>query len=151
MDYQHIFFILAGIGAAGVILLAAAFIHLKVRWYKLFGKADSKEAVLTALIAKNADLEKSLHQHDARLKIVEAIAAHSIHKIGFLRFNPFAETGGDNSFALTLLDHVNNGVIISGLYLRDGMRIYAKAIERGNSHHPLSKEEETSLQQAFKG
>src|SRR3989344_2548827 len=41
-----------------------------------------------------------------------------IQKIGLIRFNPFKDTGGDQSFILSLVDGNDTGVIISGLYAR---------------------------------
>src|SRR3989344_6686023 len=43
-----------------------------------------------------------------------------IQKIGLVRFNPFKDTGGDQSFILSLVDGNDTGVIISGLYARSG-------------------------------
>jgi len=66
-----------------------------------------------------------------------------------LRFNPFKETGGDQSFILALLDEDNNGVVLSGLYSRSGMRWYAKRIKKGlGTEHSLSEEEKEAIRQA---
>ena len=150
LNYQSIFFILASIGAVGVAVLAIVFFLFHARWKRLFGPADTEEALIASVASKCNDLGERIKYHDERLKLVEAIATKSIHKVGFVRFNPFSETGGDNSFALTLLDRDGSGVIISSLYMRDGARRYAKAIVRGASKNPLSKEEEASLKQALK-
>ncbi len=72
----------------------------------------------------------------------------TIKKIGIIRFNPFNNTGGDQSFALALLDSTNSGIVISSLYLREGTRIYAKPIQELKSKYPLSKEEEEALNKA---
>lgn len=72
----------------------------------------------------------------------------TIKKIGIVRFNPFNNTGGDQSFALALLDSANSGIVISSLYLREGTRIYAKPIQELKSKYPLSKEEEVALKKA---
>ena len=82
--------------------------------------------------------------------MLEKISHVSIQKVGFLRFNPFQDTGGDQSFILTLLDRDNNGVLISSLYARGGVRIYAKNIERGKAKHPLSKEEKEVLEETIR-
>lgn len=72
-----------------------------------------------------------------------------IQKIGLIRFNPFKETGGDQSFVLSLLDKENNGVIISGLYSRAGTRWYAKKVKKGaGTEHNLSEEEKDSIKKA---
>jgi len=72
-----------------------------------------------------------------------------IQKIGLLRFNPFKDTGGDQSFILSLVDGQNTGVVISGLYSRSGTRWYAKKVVEGNSiDHELSEEEKRALKEA---
>ena len=74
-----------------------------------------------------------------------------IQKIGLLRFNPFKDTGGDQSFILSLTDGTDTGVIISGLYSRLGTRWYAKKIVKGKAlEHDLSEEEKTALRMASK-
>lgn len=72
-----------------------------------------------------------------------------IQKIGLVRFNPFKDTGGDQSFILSLVDGNDTGVIISGLYARSGTRWYAKRVLRGKSaEHELSDEERKALREA---
>lgn len=72
-----------------------------------------------------------------------------IQKIGLLRFNPFKDTGGDQSFILSLVDSADNGVIISGLHSRTGTRWYAKKIVNGKAlEHELSEEEKAALRMA---
>jgi len=72
-----------------------------------------------------------------------------IQKIGLVRFNPFKDTGGDQSFILSLIDGNDTGVIISGLYARTGTRWYAKRIVKGKSaEHDLSEEEKKALKEA---
>lgn len=72
-----------------------------------------------------------------------------IQKIGLIRFNPFKDTGGDQSFILSLVDGKDTGVIISGLYARSGTRWYAKRVVNGKSvEHDLSDEEKRALKEA---
>jgi hypothetical protein len=72
-----------------------------------------------------------------------------IQKIGLVRFNPFKDTGGDQSFILSLVDGNDTGVIISGLYARSGTRWYAKRVMKGKSvEHELSDEERKALKEA---
>lgn len=72
-----------------------------------------------------------------------------IQKIGLVRFNPFKDTGGDQSFILSLVDGNDTGVIISGLYARSGTRWYAKRVLKGKSaDHELSEEESRALKEA---
>ena len=69
-----------------------------------------------------------------------------IQRVGLLRFNPFKDTGGDQSFILSLCDANNTGVVISGLYSRSGTRWYTKRVVNGKGlEHELSDEEKKVL------
>ncbi|CAN5312412.1 hypothetical protein BH10PAT1_BH10PAT1_4850 [soil metagenome] len=70
-----------------------------------------------------------------------------IQKVGMIRFNPFNETGGDNSFTICLMDANSNGVLLTGLHTREKTRMYAKKIENGKSSSELSNEEKKVIAQ----
>jgi len=70
-------------------------------------------------------------------------------KIGIVRFNPFSDTGGSQSFTMALLDKADNGVIMTSLYARTGNRWYIKYIKAGAGHEvELSKEEKLAIKDA---
>ena len=69
-------------------------------------------------------------------------------KMGFIRFNPFNEVGGDQSFSLALLNGNDDGIVISSLYSRQESRVYAKTVNKGESTYSLSKEEQKAISQA---
>lgn len=72
-----------------------------------------------------------------------------IQKIGLVRFNPFSDTGGSQSFTLTLLDGHDNGLVMTSLYARTGNRWYIKEIQAGKGkEYELSKEEQTAISKA---
>jgi hypothetical protein len=73
-----------------------------------------------------------------------------LSNIGIVRFNAFDDVGGDQSFAVVLLDSDRNGVAFSSLYGRQDSRIYAKAIYNGEGERPLSAEEQQALAKALK-
>ena len=73
----------------------------------------------------------------------------SVQHVGLVRFNPFQETGGDQSFALALLDGRGDGIVISSLHSRTVTRFYAKPVKGGTSQLSLSEEEAKAVQQAM--
>lgn len=86
-----------------------------------------------------------------RLEKTEKGVLLSFKKIGFFRFNPYRETGGDQSFVLALLDGHDNGFVVSSLHGRTGTRIYAKPVEKGNgAGYELSAEEKKAVALALK-
>ena len=66
-----------------------------------------------------------------------------------LRFNPFAGTGsgGNQSFATALLDEEGNGVVLSTLYSREKVSMFAKPVKNRTSEFELSEEEKDVLKQ----
>ena len=80
---------------------------------------------------------------------LQKICDISITKVGVVRFNPFKDTGGDQSFVIALLNSNNNGIVLSSLYTREGNRVYTKPIEKGTSTYHLSKEEEKAIAEAI--
>ncbi len=150
---MNIFFIISIILAAAVAAEAWFLLDLKKKVSLLFGgkETENPEELLRETLRRLARTEAKLEEFEPRLKIAEEISKISVQKVGFLRFNPFPDTGGDNSFVLALLDKDDNGVIVSSLYMREGMRIYAKKIERGRTQHPLSDEEQKILEQTIHG
>lgn len=77
---------------------------------------------------------------------VHELAHLGLHKIGMIRFNPFRDIGGDQSFSIALLDGEDNGLVLSSIYSRDGVRVYTKAIQGGISEkHPLTEEEKRAI------
>ncbi len=82
---------------------------------------------------------------------IEKDGEFHIQKVGLRRFNPFKDTGGDQSFILSLLDRKDTGIIISGLYSRSGVRWYAKKVKNGKGvEHELSEDERKALDEAGK-
>ena len=77
---------------------------------------------------------------------IHNLALKSLHKIGIVRFNPFKDIGGDQSFAIALLDGKNSGLVISSLHTREGTRVYTKPVVQGESQkYPLTEEERQAI------
>ena len=123
--------------------------HKKVKKFLGATGIDIDEDIAHGLMRRVARLEAKSEETDPRLVVLERIATSSIQKVGFVRFNPFQDTGGDNSFMLVLLDRNDTGVLLSSLYMREGARLYAKAIEKGKTKHALSAEENKILEETL--
>jgi hypothetical protein len=108
----------------------------------------SLEAILDAHLDKFLAVGRELDELSARSAVLEAEARRAVQRIGLVRFNPFEETGGNQSFALALLDAEGNGWVLSSLHARTGTRVYAKAITGGRSDAGLSEEETAAIRQA---
>lgn len=97
---------------------------------------------LAKLGKKNSELKNELEK-------LKSESRRHFQKLGFVRYNPFSGVGSDQSFSLAVLDDDNNGFIITSLFSREGNRVYAKAIEKGNSTYQLSDEEKEALDKAI--
>jgi hypothetical protein len=80
---------------------------------------------------------------------VERELVGAFSRVGLVRFNPFEDTGGSQSFALAVLDGNGDGFVVSSLHARAGTRLYAKSVSRGASDSALSAEEAEALRQAM--
>ena len=109
----------------------------------------SIEAVLDAHLDKVLAVARELDDLSARSAVLESDARRAIQRVGLVRFNPFEDTGGNQSFALALTDQKGDGFIISSLHARVGTRLYAKAIVAGRSDATLSAEEAEALRLAL--
>lgn len=110
--------------------------------------ASDLEGVLFEEIKRLKKAESNIEELFKSSKILKKITYQTIQKVSVIRFNPFKETGGDQSFVIALLDSRDNGLIISSLFTREGTRVYTKPIESGQSTYPLSKEEIEALKKA---
>lgn len=136
--------------ATGCLILARRTRDLDVRLSGITRGAEGRslEAVLDTHLEKVFAMSRELDDVVARTAILEAAQRRSFQRVGLVRYNPFEETGGNQSFALALLDATGNGWVLSSLHARSGTRVYAKAITAGRSEAGLSAEESAALAQA---
>ncbi|MFA5249502.1 MAG: DUF4446 family protein [Candidatus Paceibacterota bacterium] len=117
-----------------------------------FPKKQNKEELppenLEQALVIFKNLEDKIGELSARLDKLEKAEQCFFQKLGLVRFNPFKEMGGDQSFSLALLDKNNNGFIITSLSSRQGNRIFAKPLAKGASTYQLSEEEKQAVEQA---
>src|SRR3989338_7271470 len=145
---NQLFLLLGTIGVLvlGFAVFGALFYGLNKKVAILFGGVKNKEIDLQKnLVGRIATAEIRLREMEPRLAVVEAISKISVQKVGFTRFNPFNDTGGDNSFVVVLLDRESNGILLTSLYMREGVRMYAKKVEAGETRQQLSEEEKRVL------
>ena len=95
------------------------------------------------IVSKNKEIENQINQ-------IERTLMTCIQKVGVVRFNAFDNVGSDLSFAISLLDDSDNGIVLSGIYSRDSSSTYAKPVVGGKSKYPLSAEELQALDIAKK-
>jgi len=115
---------------------------------KFFKKKKKEPENLKEVLAQFRDLEKNFEKISEEIENLKEESKFSVQKIGVVRFNPFSEVGGDQSFSIALLDGSNSGVVVTSLYSREGNRVYGKPIKEGSSEYSLSEEEKEAIEKA---
>ena len=113
------------------------------------GDESSLEDVLGSHLDRVRQVVDDVQSVSARTTSVERDLIGAFSRVGLVRFNPFEDTGGNQSFALAMLDGNGDGFVVSSLHARAGTRLYAKAVAAGASDAALSDEEAEALRQAM--
>ena len=139
-----------------LLLLAVVVLARRTRWIDARlrgltrgGDGQSLEAVLDAHLDRVDAVARQLDALTARATVLEGTQRKAFQRVGLVRYNPFEETGGNQSFALALLDAAGDGWVLSSLHARSGTRVYAKGITAGRADAGLSEEETAAIAQAM--
>lgn len=132
--------------------LSVVFYRLLTHYRRIAKRAHEGDLVVAIekLLAQEQKNTTELKRVMAELALVKKNAINPIQKVGITRFNPFGETGGDQSFSVCLLNGEDNGFILTALHTRDRTRVYTKTIVGGISKTELSGEEQKVLKEAQK-
>lgn len=138
---------------AAIVIVSTWLLVLSIVVYTFVLRGKKQKTVpsgdLSTLVAQQAEkiekLEQYLSATRSQLNGLDAKSIGFVQKVGFVRFNPFAETGGDHSFSIALMDGNSDGFVITSLHTRAGTRSYAKVIKAGKSDQEFSREEQKAL------
>ena len=138
------------------VLLLGARVGRATRAYReVVRDPDHGGRSLHDLLAGNASAIERASERMAEMEamhgLIDARTRRSLQHIGMVRFNPFEDTGSDQSFAIALLDDRRDGVVISSLHGRSNTRVFAKPVADGGSPHNLSDEEAEAIRIAVEG
>ena len=109
----------------------------------------SLEAILEAHLTRVHDAIRQVEAVEGRASVLERDLKRSFSRVGLVRYNPFEDTGGNQSFALALLDEHGDGFVMSSLHTRNQTRVYAKGVRAGQSDSAMSAEEQEALKAAL--
>jgi uncharacterized protein DUF4446 len=84
-----------------------------------------------------------------RLELVDGQARKAIQRVGIVRYNPFEDTGSNQSFVLAVLDAHANGFVLSSLHSRQQTRVFLKPVAAGKTETALSEEEAEAIRRAI--
>jgi hypothetical protein len=144
------------------VLLAAALVLL-IFLYRRFGNLEAKykkfmrnsegvsniEDVIFRCMEEIDYLKKEYVIANNRIVELDGRTAFDIQKVAVKRYNVFEDVGSDQSFSVVLLNRNNDGVMLTGLYTREGTTTFAKPISNGLCQYMLSAEEKDVLEDAL--
>ncbi len=139
--------------AVAVVLLFIGFVFSLVTTNRLNLRLQS------LLRGTSTDLETVLNDHmntvhttvnrmemlEQAVAILQAKQPLCLRYGGLERYDAFQDVGGEQSFSLVLLDERGDGLVMSSVYSRSDVRVYAKSIQNGQPSHKLSGEEQKAL------
>jgi hypothetical protein len=133
-----------------VLLVLVFWMYFKLRRFLVGIDSDSIKDSLTFVGSGLKELESFRSEMENYLSTVESRLKKSVQSVHTVRFNPFHGTGagGNQSFATAFLNEHGDGVIVSSLYARDHVSVFAKPVKNLKSEHELSDEEKEALDSA---
>ncbi|MEK7531025.1 MAG: DUF4446 family protein [Patescibacteria group bacterium] len=137
-------FLIALISA--VVILAGLVLYLALRLSKLTRGASggSLEAIIKELHTGHEIHQKHIRELQETTAGHHTRLSHTIRGVSTIRFDPF-QNAGQQSFATALLNESGDGVVISGIHARDGVRVYAKEVHNFMSERELSESEAEAI------
>lgn len=140
------------IGILGLITITLLIIVMKL-YKKIANLTKGKDATsLEGVISENnrlaLEIKSKLKNQELQIVEIKKDSMKNVQNVGVIRFNPFKETGGSQSFAIALTDKKKNGVVISSLYARERINVFAKPLVNGESTYTLTDEEKSAIAQS---
>jgi hypothetical protein len=143
--------VLALLALLGVVIMLARQQRLLGQYQHLMAgtSGGNLESMLNEHIAQVRETADRLESVDRLARRLEKAAYFSLQHLGVVRYNPFSDSGGDQSFAIALVDGHGNGVVLSSLHARDLTRVYAKPLQKWESTYSLTDEEKQAIALAY--
>ncbi len=144
---ELVFFVLAGL-AILIGLFWARNTEKRLKRFFLGKKGKDLEDTIIHLHEKISKLEKAKENTENEIAVLHGKLRKSVRGLETIRFNPFVDQGSNQSFAIGMLNEDGDGVVLSSLYARDRMSVFAKPVKGGKSEFELTEEEAEVLKQA---
>ncbi len=142
-----------GVIALWLLIITILLTRMLLHYARLTSDVSKKDLVssLNHLIAVSERNSKDIESLTVNLNAEITENKKHLQRLGFKRYNPFTDTGGDQSFTAAFLDDLGDGIMISSLHSRENTRLYAKKVAGGKvSAQSLSSEEQEVIKQALK-
>ncbi len=118
----------------------------------VFTRGKNGVSLESAVKQLGDDYRDYTNRHADLVKIVDDINHRlmtSHRGFAITRFNAFEHTGGNQSFAIAILDEKGNGMVLSSLYSRERSNVFGKPIINFTSEVELTDEEKDVVKKAI--
>ncbi len=152
MDSLILLFITLSISTAWLLVLTYLYFD-SVKHYKQLSinRGESLDKAVNLIFKGLEQLHTEIERTKIKVSQIEKAQVKHIQRVAMKRFNPFDDTGGNQSFSMAILDANNDGIVFSSLHGRSGTRLYAKPIKMGKqADYELSIEEQEVVNLARK-
>ena len=148
---MSITFILAciALGVSAITFIWCVVFAYRLKKLTLGKNGASLEDTVTSLDKNIQALSKN---HETALKTIielQSKTQSSLRLNSLVKFNALPDLGGNQSFALALLDEQKFGYVLTLLVVRERMQFFAKRIEAGSCEQELIPEEQTAIKNAL--
>jgi len=135
------------------LLLSYGLLRILISFNRLTkgGKKGNLEKILKSFFKQERLDKKALGDLQTKISALEKSNNFCFKKAGLVKFNPFADLGGDQSFCLALLTGNDEGLVITSLHGRSTTRVYTKLVTRDSKEKRFSKEELRAIKKAKGG
>lgn len=142
---------IAALGVSALTLVVALRVLIRLRRLErmaLLPIATGTDPGARSELERIDRLGLELSGHATRLSSVEAQAVRAFQRVGVVRYNPFEDTGSNQSFALAMLDAQGDGFVLSSLHSRQSTRVFLKQVAGGRVETAVSDEEAEAIRVA---
>jgi hypothetical protein len=146
MSTNAFYILLGSLGGITVIFTVILVImHRRIKRLTQGKNGRDLEDTIITIEGNIKEMEKTEQMMLEALENIDRRLRTSIRAVETDRFNPFGDQGGNHSFAISLVNERGDGIVLSSLYSRERMSIFAKPIKKGKSEFELTEEEASVL------
>ncbi len=105
------------------------------------------EELLVGHMDTVAETVRRMDVLEQAVAVLQAQIPGCLQRVNMVRYDAFDDVGGEMSFSLAMLNATGDGIVLTSVYSRNDVRVYAKSVRNGRASHALSREEERVLRE----
>lgn len=110
---------------------------------------ESLENDIADMFDENAEIRNHMDSVDAKIQNLYWRMKFSVQKVGVVKYNAFAQMGGDLSYAIAMLNENNDGFVMNCVHSADSCYTYTKIVKGGRADVDLGAEEAQAMKMAL--